>query len=193
MAKSDIGFLLSCRGMIPISEATSSGSRSPPRNEPASWQNSQSSNVRAGSARKVCNASGPSLRMYQRPMLALLRGSNPSCPRRPIMSRPRRPIMDRSSASRRSRGRLQTVDWRFTVSTARTHWAPPPARSRPTSPRHPQRPRSDARSRPVEQPGLVSSPLHTYALKCELLRSMTDGTVGGGWTPRGNCVTIRSR
>ena len=68
--------------------------------------------------------------------------------------------------------------------------APPPARSRPTSPRHPQRPRSDARSRPVEQPGLGSSPLHPYALKCEPLRSMIDGTVGGGWTPRGYCVTI---
>lgn len=42
----------------------------------------------------------------------------------------------------------------------------PAARSRPTSPRHPQRPRGDARSRPVELPGLVSCPLHTCASLC---------------------------
>ena len=116
----------------------------------------------AGSARKVCHASGPPLRMYQRPMHALRRGSNPSCPRRPIMSRPPphhgplpclsplpRPAPDGRLAPHRVNGENAL--------------ALPPARSRPTSPRHPQRPSSDARSRPVEHPGLVSCPLHTCA------------------------------
>ena len=39
----------------------------------------------------------------------------------------------------------------------------PPARSRPTSPRHPQRPRRGARSRPAEHPGFMICPLHTCA------------------------------